>query len=186
MKKSDVNSDSLDRFFNLATKHFYRMNKASQKIQGIFVCSDDEYDDQVDILTSRFQALQSVMAEKLIPTSLELLGENGFEIPFREMIDRAIKLDIVNVEFEEWDAIRNERNKISHGDYDELTKEEQKVIIKHFQSDEVKSINEIFLHLAGYILESNYLSPHISTEHREYFLEITSGAEGVLNAHQKQ
>ena len=152
-----IKPEAFNRYYHLCTKHFNRLNRAVQMLESKDL-QKDEYIDFVDVLTSRFQSLQSVIAEKLIPTILELLGEEVSNRPFIEIYERAIKLNIVNLEYSEWIELRKERNIISHGDYDELELHELKEVIKEFVEDEVEKIIALFLHIQDYILKNSVLS----------------------------
>jgi hypothetical protein len=153
----NIKPEAFNRYYHLSSKHFNRLNRAADILKSKDL-QKDEYIDFVDVLTSRFQSLQSVIAEKLLPTILELLGEEVSNRPFIEIYERAIKLNIVNLEYSEWIELRKERNIISHGDYDELELPELKEVIKDFIEYEVDKIIALFLHIKDYISKNKILS----------------------------
>lgn len=177
--------ESLNRFIHLATRHCKRIIRSEKKINTPFQFDEDVFTDHADIITSRFQQLQSILGEKLLPSLLDQLGEQGSGYPFIDMFNRAIKLDIVNIEFPEWKSLRNERNRISHGEYDDLEFSEQKTIVVSFIEEDVATLKKLYIHIVEYALNSPTIKKVISEENKHYIASVIYPDEengGIQNA----
>jgi len=148
--------------------------RSEEKISTPFHLDEDIFTDHADIITSRFQQLQSILSEKFLPSLLDQLGEQGTGAPFIEVFNRAIKLDIVNIEYLDWKSLRDERNRISHGEYDDLEFSEQKTIVIHFIKEDVSMLKELYVHIVTYILNSPTLRKIISEENKDYITAVIS------------
>lgn len=177
--------ESFNHYLHLATRHCERIIRSEKIINTSFLLDEEAFTDHADVITSRFQQLQSILGEKLLPSLLEQLGEQGVNTPFSEMFDRAIKLDIVNIEYPEWKSLRDERNRISHGEYDDLEFSEQKEIVVSFVKEDVRILKKLYVHIAKYILHSSTVRSVISEENKQYMATIISpnkGNGGIQNA----
>lgn len=178
-------TESFNHYLHLATKHCERIIRSEKKINTPFLSDEDIFTDHADVITSRFQQLQSILSEKLLPSLLEQLGEQGIGIPFIEVFNRAEKLDIVNIEYSEWKILRDERNRISHGEYEDLDFSQQREIIISFVKEDVALLKKLYIHIAKYILHSPTVSKVISEENKRNIISIISpdkGNRGVKNA----
>jgi uncharacterized protein with HEPN domain len=102
--------------------HLKRVNEAIEEIETkyIFPISSNEFqkilENRVDLAFSdqiiyRFSKLQDLIGEKLFKSFLLYQGEN-VDKPFRDILNRFEKIEILNVE--EWFEIRHLRNEIAH------------------------------------------------------------------------
>jgi hypothetical protein len=164
--------ESFNRFLYLATRHCERIIRSEKKINTPFQFDEDVFIDHVDIITSRFQQLQSILGEKLLPSLLDQLGEQGSGYPFIDMFNRAIKLNIVNIEFPDWKSLRSERNRISHGEYDELEFSEQKTVVVSFIEEDVATLKKLYIHIMEYALNSSTIKKIISEDNKQYITSI--------------
>ena len=171
-------AESFNRSLHLATRHCERIIRSEKKINTSLLLDEDVFTDHADIITSRFQQLQSILGEKLLPSLLDQLGEQGSGSPFIEMYNRALKLDIVNIEYSDWKSLRDERNRISHGEYDELEFNEQKTIVVSFVQEDVAILKKLYAHIAKYILHSPTIEKAISKENKRYIASVMSSDEG--------
>lgn len=170
--------ESFNHYLHLATRHCERIIRSEKIINTSILLDEEVFTDHADVITSRFQQLQSILGEKLLPSILDQLGELATTTPFSEMFDRAIKLDIVNIEYPEWKSLRAERNRISHGEYDDLEFNEQKTIVVSFVKEDVRILKKLYVHVAKYILHASTIRNVISEENKQYVTTVISPNEG--------
>lgn len=175
--------ESFNHFLHLATKHYERIARSEKIIKTSFLLDEEVFTDHSDIVASRFQQLQSILSEKILPSLLEQLGEDGVGYPFIEVFNRAIKLKIVNIEYSDWKSLRDERNRISHGEYEDLSFEEQKVIVKDFIREDVAMLKKLYVNIAKYILDSPIISSLITQENKDYVASTISPNKWDGGAH---
>jgi len=144
----DEDLERLKRYIELSYRHCYFLKRADKKLSN--AKSEDDYIETTDVLTTRFQKLQSIIAEKILPTLLRILGEDTSK-PFIELYNKALKLDIVNIEFYKWQELRDERNTISHGDYEILEFDKLRLNIDSFRKEEVGELLKVYQHILKFI-----------------------------------
>lgn len=138
----------------------------------MFLQNEDDYVFDADVLTGRFQKLQSVMGEKLIKSIMEILGEADSSTSFREYYDDAVKLGVAKLEYSEWDVLRKERNHIGHGDYEDISFNDFVVMIDNFTKKRVSVIKEAFRSTGEYMLKNKYISENLSQSNIENFYKL--------------
>ncbi len=171
--------ESFNHYLHLATRHCERIIRSEKIINNSILLDEEVFTDHADVITNRFQQLQSILGEKLLPSLLDQLGEQVTIAPFSEMFDRAIKLNIVNIEYPEWKSLRAERNRISHGEYDDLEFSEQKEIVVSFVKEDVKILKKLYVHIAKYILYSPTIKNIVSEENKQYVTTILFPKEKI-------
>jgi len=80
---------------------------------------------------------------------------------------------------------RDERNRISHSEYDDLEFSEQKEIVVSFVKEDVRILKKLYVHIAKYILHSSTVRNVVSEKNKQYMATIISpnkGNEGIQNA----
>jgi len=147
--------ERLERYLELSYRHCYFLKKADKKLSRLD--NEDDYIETTDVLTTRFQKLQSIIAEKLLPTLLRILGEDTNK-PFIELYNKALKLGIVDIEFYKWQELRDERNNISHGDYEILEFEKLKSNIESFRREELNELLNLYSHMLNFIYNSKSIT----------------------------
>ena len=80
--------------------------------------------EHIDQLIFRYSKLQDAMGEKLFPSILKNLKENYENKPFRDIIDRLEKLEIIESS-NDWEELRKSRNVLSH----EYSSKENELVI---------------------------------------------------------
>jgi len=172
----------IDSYFGLAIQHCRFMQLAEKKLNNLmFLQNEDDYVFDADVLTGRFQKLQSVMGEKLIKSIMEILGEADSNTSFREYYDEAVKLGVVKLEYSEWDVLRKERNHIGDGDYEDICFNDFVVMIDNFTKNRVSVIKEAFRATGEYMLKNKYISVNVSQSNIKNFYKLFT-EEGGNNA----
>lgn len=101
-------------------KHIAKINHAVSRMKHYMpltlskfknLSEDDK--EHIDQLIFRYSKLQDAMGEKLFPNILKNLKENFENKPFRDILDRLEKLEIID-SADDWDELRKSRNITAH------------------------------------------------------------------------
>ncbi len=127
----DVDRLKLLNYIEECDRHIVKIKHAISKMKNFMPLTLDDYrslseDDKehIDQFIFRYSKLQDAMGEKLFPTILKNLKENFENKPFRDLIDRLEKLEIIE-SANDWDELRKSRNSLSH----EYSSEENELVI---------------------------------------------------------
>ena len=140
-------------------KHKERLEYAKNKIEkwqlSEELLDNPEIVETIDSFIFRFSKMQDSMGEKLFPLILEILGEDGRNKPFIDILNRLEKLEFIP-SANEWKKLRNLRNSLTH-----TYPWEEEVLIEEINealkaSDEmIKIYNKIKEKLKPYIKNLN-------------------------------
>lgn len=109
-------------------RNLYHMSRALISLDSIMPMSGDDFekltDEQIQVVDQfilRFTKLQDALGGHLFPTVLEYLQEQYEDRPMLDKLNRLEKLGYIQ-SAEEWQNIRNVRNKFSHDYPDDSAK----------------------------------------------------------------
>ena len=101
-------------------KHILKINHAISRMESFMPLTPDKLNslseddkEHIDQLIFRYSKLQDVMGEKLFPSVLINLKEDIEKKPFRDILNRLEKLEIIE-NADVWIELRNGRNILSH------------------------------------------------------------------------
>ena len=127
----DVDRLKLLNYIEECDRHIMKIKHAISKMKNFMPLTLADYrslseDDKehIDQLIFRYSKLQDAMGEKLFPLILKNLKENFDNKPFRDVIDRLEKLEIIE-SANDWEELRKSRNLLSH----EYSSEENELVI---------------------------------------------------------
>ena len=127
----DVNRLKLLNYIEECDRHIVKIKHALSKMENFMPLTLADYrslseDDKehIDQLIFRYSKLQDVMGERLFTSILKNLKENFDNKPFRDLIDRLEKLEIIE-SANDWDELRKSRNILSH----EYSSEENELVM---------------------------------------------------------
>jgi hypothetical protein len=134
--------------------HSRRMMRAYQISAALFPLSagkyaalTDEDVEHIDQLIYRFSKLQDAMGERLFPTVLEYLGEEGRRLPFLDALNRLEALGVIK-SAEAWLVLRRIRNEVAQDYSDEA--EESCSYLNGFR-EQVTTLLDAFQGVADYL-----------------------------------
>jgi hypothetical protein len=127
-------------------RHIVKIKHALSKMKNFmpltlsdFKSLSEDDKEHIDQLIFRYSKLQDAMGEKLFPSILKNLKEDYEHKPFRDIIDRLEKLEIIE-SANDWEELRKSRNVLSH----EYSSEENELVI-NINNVYEKLVPKIFL-----------------------------------------
>ena len=143
----------LDDYVEIADIHIYRLKAGINNTKSLFPINksilENVSDGEVaflDMMTTRFGKLQDLIAAKIFPLILDLLGENVSSV--KDNLNKLEKLEYIN-NANWWMHIRELRNQLTH-DYPN----EYIMLSEH--------LNELIVDIKKLIEEWNYIKNKIS------------------------
>lgn len=150
----------LKQSFNESKKHYFRLNKASDKIKSLIPLNQDRYlklkDDEIayiDQYIFRFSKLQDALGNKLFKAVLLILGEDLTNKPFIDMFNRLEQLGIIE-DYDLWLELRKIRNELAH-DYEDDPVETSEKINKVFDKRDV--LKKYFIDIERFLAAKGFV-----------------------------
>ena len=174
----EKNKKLLEQYLRASLKHLKRIEFAKREIKKLNIYKQEElFIMASDQIIYRFGQLQDQMAKKIFPSILKILGED--ENSFIDIFDKLEKMNFLDIEFNEWQDLRDKRNNIH--EYEELSISDLKDKLDVIVDKYVNHLEKVFIHLFGKIMTEKHLSSIIDEDMKNLYNNIKENMKDKQN-----